>query len=156
MSLCKFGEGHMERKHMWGVSSYTNCIWVEGKLAPKEKVTAQGKLRGTINFFFAVKWLLPGKDKKKRGAGRGRSWREGGREATEKSRGGKCWRMGSGTWATHTTCQQGSGEKANNFSIPDFSPQFNNNKKVKAACLLLPRDRARGVYFAPSLQSSLL
>lgn len=60
------------------------------------------------------------------------------------------WHLG------HITCQQGSAVKANNFSIQDFSPQFNNNKKVKAACLLLPRDRTRGVYFAPSLQSSLL
>lgn len=50
---------------------------------------------------------------------------------------------GNGTWTTLAVRKgRREGEHGGNSSILDFSPQFNNNKKIKAVMLLFQEIRA--------------
>lgn len=74
-----------------------------------------------------------------------RSWRKGGRETMEETMGWKCWRR-AGVWRGAVELpgrERREGKHCSKSSTPDLSPQFNNNR-VKAACIVLPRNKVRG------------
>lgn len=79
-----------------------------------------------------------------------RSWRKGGRETMEETMGWKCWRR-AGVWRGAVEPgpyrlpgrERREGKHCSKSSTPDLSPQFNNNR-VKAACIVLPRNKVRG------------